>query len=164
MPTSSSKLEESKQLNYSQSRLSVLQARLKDILDSIYVDARRPEVTETTTNKSYGDTWRSRLSAMRNIPPVMRMVWECGPKTVVWSMALRVALALTPVAILKVSRWLVNEVVLSLRTPHRSSSSFLVDRRPGVWACLLWQLSSPVLWDFATPCWAISTCSTSAFA
>ena len=51
---------------------------------------------------------------MRNIPPVMRMVWECGPKTVVWSMVLRIALALTPVAILKVSRWLVNEVVLSL--------------------------------------------------
>lgn len=52
---------------------------------------------------------------MRNIPPVMRMVWECGPKTVLWSMGLRVALALTPVAILKVSRWLVNEVVISLR-------------------------------------------------
>ncbi len=52
---------------------------------------------------------------MRNIPPVMRIVWECGPKTVVWSMALRMALALTPVAILKVSRWLVNEVVISLR-------------------------------------------------
>jgi ATP-binding cassette, subfamily B, bacterial len=76
---------------------------------------RRPAVTETTTNKSYGDTWRSRLNAMRNIPPVMRMVWECGPKTVIWSMGLRVALALTPVAILKVSRWLVNEVVISLR-------------------------------------------------
>ncbi|MGO8718177.1 MAG: ABC transporter ATP-binding protein [Acidobacteriaceae bacterium] len=72
-------------------------------------------MTDTATNKSYGDTWRSRLSAMRNIPPVMRIVWECGPKTVVWSMALRMALALTPVAILKVSRWLVNEVVISLR-------------------------------------------------
>jgi ATP-binding cassette, subfamily B, bacterial len=76
---------------------------------------RRPAVTETTTNKSYGDTWRSRLSAMRNIPPVMRMVWECGPKTVVASMLLRVALALLPVAILDVSRWLINEVVISLR-------------------------------------------------
>jgi ATP-binding cassette subfamily B protein len=68
-------------------------------------------VTETTTNKSYGDTWRSRLNAMRNIPPVMRMVWECGPKTVVWSMILRIALALTPVAILKVSYWLIQAVV-----------------------------------------------------
>ena len=23
---------------------------------------------------------------VRNVPPVMRMVWECGPKTVVWSL------------------------------------------------------------------------------
>ena len=76
---------------------------------------RRPAVTETTTNKSYGDTWRTRLSAMRNIPPVMRMVWECGPKTVVWSMALRVALALTPAAILKVSNWLIDHVVHKLQ-------------------------------------------------
>ncbi|MGB6305373.1 MAG: ABC transporter ATP-binding protein [Acidobacteriaceae bacterium] len=76
-------------------------------------------MTETKTNKSYGDTWRSRLSAMRNIPPVMRMVWECGPRTVVASMLLRVALALLPVAILDVSRWLINEVVISLR--HHSA-------------------------------------------
>ena len=74
----------------------------------------QPPVTETTTPKSYGDTWRSRLAALRNIPPVLRMVWECGPKTVIWSMILRIALAMTPVAILKVSRWLVNEVVISL--------------------------------------------------
>jgi ATP-binding cassette, subfamily B, bacterial len=72
---------------------------------------RRPAVTETTTNKSYGDTWRSRVSAMRNIPPVMRMVWECGPKTVIWSVILRIALAGTPVAILKVSYWLIQAVV-----------------------------------------------------
>jgi len=45
----------------------------------------------------------------------LKMVWDCGPKTVVASMVLRIALALMPVAILKVSRWLVNEVVLSLR-------------------------------------------------
>ncbi|MEO6966502.1 MAG: ABC transporter ATP-binding protein [Acidobacteriaceae bacterium] len=67
-------------------------------------------MTETTIPKSYGDTWRSRLAALRNIPPVMKMVWECGPKTVVWSMVLRVALALTPVAILEVSRWLIQAV------------------------------------------------------
>jgi ATP-binding cassette, subfamily B, bacterial len=48
---------------------------------------------------------------MRNIPPVMRMVWDCGPKTVVWSIVLRIALAMTPVAILKVSYWLIQAVV-----------------------------------------------------
>lgn len=52
---------------------------------------------------------------MRNIPPVMRMVWQCGPKTVIASMILRGLLAVMPVAILKVSRWIVNEVVISLK-------------------------------------------------
>ncbi len=60
---------------------------------------------------------------MRNIPPVMRMVWECGPKTVVWSMALRVALALTPVAILEVSRWLINAIV-QVRHQHTALPHF----------------------------------------
>jgi ATP-binding cassette subfamily B protein len=51
---------------------------------------------------------------MRNIPPILRMVWDCGPKTVVWSMVLRIALAIMPVAILAVSRWLINAIVVSL--------------------------------------------------
>lgn len=53
----------------------------------------------------------------------MRMVWECGPKTVVWSMALRVALALTPVAILEVSRWLINAIV-QVRHQHTALPHF----------------------------------------
>ncbi len=60
---------------------------------------------------------------MRNIPPVMRMVWECGPKTVIWSMALRVALALMPVAILEVSRWLINAIVM-FRHQHTALPQF----------------------------------------
>lgn len=47
---------------------------------------------------------------MRNVPPVMRMVWECGPKTVISSMVLRIGLAVLPVAILGVSRWLIQAV------------------------------------------------------
>ena len=51
---------------------------------------------------------------MRNVPPILRMVWDCGPKTVVWSILLRLALAGVPVAILAVSRWLINAIVVSL--------------------------------------------------
>lgn len=61
---------------------------------------------------------------MRNIPPVMKMVWECGPKTVVWSAVLRILLALLPVAILAVSRWLINEIVLSLKNHTALSPHF----------------------------------------
>lgn len=53
----------------------------------------------------------------------MRMVWECGPKTVIWSMGLRVALALMPVAILVVSRWLINAIVM-VRHQHTALPQF----------------------------------------
>jgi ATP-binding cassette subfamily B protein len=51
------------------------------------------------------------------------MVWECGPKTVIWSMGLRVALALMPVAILVVSRWLINAIVM-VRHQHTALPQF----------------------------------------
>jgi ATP-binding cassette subfamily B protein len=73
-------------------------------------------VSKNTPDKSYGDTWRTRLNALRNVPPVMKMVWDCGPKTVVWSLVLRIALALAPVAILKVSYWLINQIVITLKS------------------------------------------------
>ena len=47
--------------------------------------------------------WRARLEALRNLPPVLRIVWECGPTVVVWSILLRVLVALAPVALLAVS-------------------------------------------------------------
>jgi ATP-binding cassette subfamily B protein len=53
----------------------------------------------------------------------MGMVWECGPKTVIWSMGLRVALALMPVAILVVSRWLINAIVM-VRHQHTALPQF----------------------------------------
>lgn len=82
----------------------------------------RTQVTEKTQEKSYGDTWRSRMNALRNVPPVLKMVWECGPKTVVWSLVLRIASALMPVAILKVSYWLIQAILNSFKShaalPH----------------------------------------------
>lgn len=68
-------------------------------------------MTETTNPSGFREAWRSRLEALRNLPPVMRIVWECGPAVVVWSILLRIAVAVMPGAILAVSGWLVNAVV-----------------------------------------------------
>ena len=38
--------------------------------------------------------WRERLVALKNIPPVMRFVWEAAPHVVVASISLRVTAAL----------------------------------------------------------------------
>jgi ATP-binding cassette, subfamily B, bacterial len=54
--------------------------------------------------------WRERLQALRNIPPVLRMVWEAAPKVIVASLTLRVMTALLPLAVLKVTQVIIDNV------------------------------------------------------
>ncbi|MCY1031448.1 ABC transporter ATP-binding protein [Corallococcus sp. BB11-1] len=56
---------------------------------------------------------QGRLAALKNILPVLQMVWESGPRTVLGSLVLRVLAALVPVAVLVVARWIVDDVVAS---------------------------------------------------
>jgi ATP-binding cassette subfamily B protein len=56
---------------------------------------------------------------MRNVPPVLRIVWECGPKVVVWAILLRVFVAVMPVALLAVSKWIIDAIVV--RMTHHSA-------------------------------------------
>ena len=57
-----------------------------------------------------GPKWRERLRALGNIPPVFKMVWEAAPKIVVSSLAVRVILALIPVAMLAVTRLIIDSI------------------------------------------------------
>jgi len=64
-----------------------------------------------------------RLASLRNILPVLRMVWESGRGTVVANLVLRVFAALVPLALLVVARWIVDGVVATAAarqgmTPH----------------------------------------------
>jgi ATP-binding cassette, subfamily B, bacterial len=56
-------------------------------------------------------TRRGRLKALRNIPPVLRMVWESGRAVVAAGLTLRVLSALVPLALLAVTRWIIDAVV-----------------------------------------------------
>ena len=57
-------------------------------------------------------TWGKRLKALGNVPPVLRIVWEAGPGVVLWGLGLRVLSALIPLAMLSVTRWIVDAVVV----------------------------------------------------
>ena len=64
---------------------------------------------------------RGRLASLKNILPVMRWVWESGPRTVVANLVLRGLAALVPVAVLVVARQIVDGVVGATAqgmTPH----------------------------------------------
>jgi len=54
--------------------------------------------------------WRERLVALKNIPPVMRFVWEAAPHVVVASISLRVTAALIPLSMLAVTRVIIDAI------------------------------------------------------
>jgi ATP-binding cassette subfamily B protein len=63
--------------------------------------------------------WRERLQALKNIPPVLRMVWEAAPNVIVASVTLRVITALLPLAVLKVTQVIIDGVY-NLTARHKA--------------------------------------------
>lgn len=66
---------------------------------------------EKESPRNFGKAWDERLRALRNIPPVLRIVWDSGHSVVVWSCALRLAAGLVPLSTLAVTRWIIDAVV-----------------------------------------------------
>src|SRR5579864_5510090 len=67
--------------------------------------------------------WRERLQALRNIPPVLSMVWEAAPRVIVASVTLRVMTALLPLAVLKVTQVIIDNVY-NLTAHHQALSHY----------------------------------------
>jgi ATP-binding cassette subfamily B protein len=56
-------------------------------------------------------SWRARMASLRNIRPLLRMVWETSPPLVVASTVFRLFRALLPLAMLWVSKLIIDAVV-----------------------------------------------------
>lgn len=67
-------------------------------------------------------TWRQRFEALRNVPPLLRMVWETSRSLTVATLVLRFVSALFPLATLWISKLIVDLVVRAIRHQpyHRS--------------------------------------------
>lgn len=63
-------------------------------------------------------SWRERFSALRNVPAVIRFVWESGRTVVVLGLIFRVAAALLPPALFWVSK-LIIDTIQRLVTTHQ---------------------------------------------
>jgi len=64
-----------------------------------------------TGKPSFGGAWRERLEALRNVPPVLRIVWESGPSVVLMGVILRVVSSLLPVGLLWITKLIVDGIV-----------------------------------------------------
>ena len=62
--------------------------------------------------------WRERFSALRNVPAVLRFVWESGPTVVVLGLVSRVIAALLPPALFWVSK-LIIDTIFHILTTHQ---------------------------------------------
>ena len=67
-----------------------------------------------TPKKAEPSGWRERINALRNIPPLLRMVWETSHVLSVTVVFLRLIAALLPVAMLYVSKLIIDEVVAAV--------------------------------------------------
>jgi len=57
-----------------------------------------------------GSAWGDRVRALRNVPPVLRFVWESGPSVVFWNLAIRIFIAFLPVGIGIIGRFIIDGV------------------------------------------------------
>jgi ATP-binding cassette subfamily B protein len=59
-------------------------------------------------SSSSDTSWNKRLAALRNVPPVLRLVWDAAPAVVGSGIALRLVSALIPVAMLGISKLIID--------------------------------------------------------
>jgi ATP-binding cassette, subfamily B, bacterial len=90
--------------------------------------------------KPEGDaTWRTRLASLRNIRPLLGMVWDTSPALVSITTALRLIRALLPLAMLWVSKLILDGVVAWIRRGSGNAA--------GLWKLVALELGLAVLSD-----------------
>ena len=66
-------------------------------------------MTEASPQSSR-NAWRERVQALKNVPPVLGILWQSGPAVVVWGLVLRILVAALPAAIADVAALIINGV------------------------------------------------------
>ena len=66
--------------------------------------------------------WRERISALKNVPPVLEILWESGPSVVTWGILLRVVVAVVPALIGYVSSRIISYAEAAIQ--HRPIPSW----------------------------------------
>ena len=66
--------------------------------------------------ESFWSSWRERLSALRNVPPVLKIVWESGPGVVSFGLISRLFGSLLPVALIWITKLIIDGIVHAIST------------------------------------------------
>src|ERR1700689_2728176 len=77
-----------------------------------------------TEERKVGGGWRERFGALRNVPAVLRFVWESGRLVVVLGLVSRVVASLLPPALFWVSK-LIIDAIYRILTTHQPAGTRL---------------------------------------
>jgi ATP-binding cassette subfamily B protein len=61
--------------------------------------------------ESYWGGWQERISALRNVPAVLKIVWDSGPGVVIFGLVSRLFSSLLPVALLWITKLIIDGIV-----------------------------------------------------
>jgi ATP-binding cassette subfamily B protein len=86
--------------------------------------------------------WRERLSALRNVPAVLKIVWDSGPAVVVFGLVSRLFASFLPVVLLWITKLIIDGIVraVSIHQPVQ----------PGFWWLVATEFSLAVLASILT--------------
>jgi len=76
------------------------------------------------TGQKFHRAWGTRLQSLKNIPPVLKIIWDSSPAVVTWGLALRAIAALSPLALLAVAKLIIDAVVTHLTHAATLRSDF----------------------------------------
>jgi ATP-binding cassette subfamily B protein len=68
--------------------------------------------------ESFWISWRERLAALRNVPPVLGIVWESAPGVVAGGLIFRVFASLLPMGLLWITKLIIDNIVRAVSTHH----------------------------------------------
>src|SRR5579872_3300599 len=81
-------------------------------------------MAEDRSDGKFSGAWRDRLRALRNVPPALHIVWESGPRVVLFGYGFRIIAALIPLAALLVSRKIIDTIIYVVKGQHPMPSFF----------------------------------------
>lgn len=61
-------------------------------------------------NKPFLSAWQDRLSALKNVPPVLGIVWKAAPSVVILGLFCRVLVSLIPVSVAKIAGLIIDQI------------------------------------------------------
>lgn len=71
---------------------------------------------------SFFSAWGERLQALKNVPPVLRIVWDSGPWVVTLGLVFRILISLVAAAAPKVAGWIIENIAGTIQQKQSASS------------------------------------------